>query len=600
MRCGGPQRREGGARQEHVTEVVGAHDEQAVDAAPVDRRPGQRRRMRESRHRRGVPRIRPANRAAAVCSRARRGTRLSCRSPCSPAAPPPGRTASPTTPATSSTPCATRAPTSSRWRWTPGRWAPRGPHAACARCGPSWCTSSSPRRPSASRRGSGCCPTPSARPSSPRCTSTAGGRHPAGCRRRCGRRSNGGGRSTARPGGSPRPPPPSSRRTPGTPRPSPGGSAGTTVTIPLAPNVPDCGPVDARAVRARHGIPADAQVVAFFGFVHPVKGLRYLIEAVARLRRRHAAPAPAPARRLHLARPARPRGRRLPRRAGRPGGRLRRRRHRDDHRPPARRRGLGRPARRRRRRVPVHRGRHDEERRAALGVRARPPDARHGGGPAGPGAGRRRRRWSSPTGCATPTRWSGRSPGCSTTPRCAPAWRRAAAALAVDRTWPRIAAAHQELYATVRERVPNMPPDDAADAVARGRPARRHRRPGDAAAVAARAGPAAPGRRRAGAHPRARRHAARPRPGRRRGARGAEGRASARPSSPSWSAGRPDLVVSTTRYDGIAEEIERRVPRSVTDLWRRPPPDEPVAAATTASSPRRGSCAAATRHRGST
>ena len=60
-----------------------------------------------------------------------------------------------------------------------------------------------------------------------------------------------------------------------------------TVTIPLAPNVPDCGPVDARAVRARHGIPADAQVVAFFGFVHPVKGLRYLIEAVARLRTRH-------------------------------------------------------------------------------------------------------------------------------------------------------------------------------------------------------------------------------------------------------------------------------------------------------------------------
>ena len=38
----------------------------------------------------------------------------------------------------------------------------------------------------------------------------------------------------------------------------------------------------------------------------------------------------------------------------------------------------------------------------------------------------------------------------------------------------------------------------------------------------------------------------------------------------------PDLVVSTTRYDGIAEEIERRVPCSVTDLWRHPPPDEPV------------------------
>ena len=59
------------------------------------------------------------------------------------------------------------------------------------------------------------------------------------------------------------------------------------VTIPLAPNVPDCGPVDVRAVRARLGIPADAQVVAFFGFVHPVKGLRYLIEAVARLRTHH-------------------------------------------------------------------------------------------------------------------------------------------------------------------------------------------------------------------------------------------------------------------------------------------------------------------------
>lgn len=39
---------------------------------------------------------------------------------------------------------------------------------------------------------------------------------------------------------------------------------------------------------------------------------------------------------------------------------------------------------------------------------------------------------------------------------------------------------------------------------------------------------------------------------------------------------RPDLVVSTTRYDGIADEIERRVPGSVTDLWRRPPADEPV------------------------
>ena len=39
---------------------------------------------------------------------------------------------------------------------------------------------------------------------------------------------------------------------------------------------------------------------------------------------------------------------------------------------------------------------------------------------------------------------------------------------------------------------------------------------------------------------------------------------------------RPDLVVSTTRYDGIPAEIERRVARSVTDQGRRPPPDELV------------------------
>lgn len=39
---------------------------------------------------------------------------------------------------------------------------------------------------------------------------------------------------------------------------------------------------------------------------------------------------------------------------------------------------------------------------------------------------------------------------------------------------------------------------------------------------------------------------------------------------------RPDLVVSTTRYDGIAAEIEARGVRSVTDLWRNPPPDERV------------------------
>jgi len=58
----------------------------------------------------------------------------------------------------------------------------------------------------------------------------------------------------------------------------------TAVRVPLVPNVPDFGPVDRADARRRLGVPADAQVVAFFGFVHPVKGLRYLIEALARLR----------------------------------------------------------------------------------------------------------------------------------------------------------------------------------------------------------------------------------------------------------------------------------------------------------------------------
>jgi ADP-heptose:LPS heptosyltransferase len=39
---------------------------------------------------------------------------------------------------------------------------------------------------------------------------------------------------------------------------------------------------------------------------------------------------------------------------------------------------------------------------------------------------------------------------------------------------------------------------------------------------------------------------------------------------------RPDLVVSTTRYGDIPEEIHARGVRAVTDVWRRPPPDVPV------------------------
>jgi len=62
----------------------------------------------------------------------------------------------------------------------------------------------------------------------------------------------------------------------------------SAIHVPLAPNVPDLcpssGPADRAATRRRLGVPEDAQVVAFFGFVHPVKGLRYLIEALARLR----------------------------------------------------------------------------------------------------------------------------------------------------------------------------------------------------------------------------------------------------------------------------------------------------------------------------
>ncbi len=53
--------------------------------------------------------------------------------------------------------------------------------------------------------------------------------------------------------------------------------------VPLAPNVPDAGG-GWHSVREDLGVPPDAEVVAFFGFVHPVKGLRYLIDAVARLR----------------------------------------------------------------------------------------------------------------------------------------------------------------------------------------------------------------------------------------------------------------------------------------------------------------------------
>lgn len=55
-------------------------------------------------------------------------------------------------------------------------------------------------------------------------------------------------------------------------------TGGRPIEVPLAPNVADHG---ARAAGKRHG-----EVLAFFGFVHPVKGIRYLLEAVASLRAR--------------------------------------------------------------------------------------------------------------------------------------------------------------------------------------------------------------------------------------------------------------------------------------------------------------------------
>ncbi|MGS2617346.1 glycosyltransferase family 9 protein [Micromonospora sp. LZ34] len=39
---------------------------------------------------------------------------------------------------------------------------------------------------------------------------------------------------------------------------------------------------------------------------------------------------------------------------------------------------------------------------------------------------------------------------------------------------------------------------------------------------------------------------------------------------------RPDLAVSTTRYDGIPELLAAAATRVVTNLWRQPPPDQPV------------------------
>lgn len=63
-----------------------------------------------------------------------------------------------------------------------------------------------------------------------------------------------------------------------------------SMRIPVGTNVPPV-PVNTesarRELRERLGTPRKARILAFFGFVHPVKGLPYLFEALVRLRSRH-------------------------------------------------------------------------------------------------------------------------------------------------------------------------------------------------------------------------------------------------------------------------------------------------------------------------
>ncbi|SCL28014.1 Glycosyltransferase involved in cell wall bisynthesis [Micromonospora rhizosphaerae] len=61
----------------------------------------------------------------------------------------------------------------------------------------------------------------------------------------------------------------------------------TPVHIPIAPNVTDHSGATSAGWRLREelGLSEGAPLLAFFGFVHPVKGLRYLIEALPELHR---------------------------------------------------------------------------------------------------------------------------------------------------------------------------------------------------------------------------------------------------------------------------------------------------------------------------
>jgi len=57
----------------------------------------------------------------------------------------------------------------------------------------------------------------------------------------------------------------------------------TPRVVPIGPNVERV-PADRAATRRAYGLPERAPVVVFFGFVHPVKGVRWLLRAVAALR----------------------------------------------------------------------------------------------------------------------------------------------------------------------------------------------------------------------------------------------------------------------------------------------------------------------------
>ncbi|TWJ29896.1 glycosyltransferase [Micromonospora sagamiensis] len=85
-----------------------------------------------------------------------------------------------------------------------------------------------------------------------------------------------------------------------------------TAHVPLAPNVTDhAGATTAgRLLRAQIGLPGDAPLLVFFGFVHPVKGIRHLIGPCPRsaVPTRTCAcwwPAGSPPRRCRRRRPAR-------------------------------------------------------------------------------------------------------------------------------------------------------------------------------------------------------------------------------------------------------------------------------------------------------